>query len=192
MNESSETAEAAASGARYSSAAQAMHWLSAALVLFAVPCAWYMLSLVKGDPARAEWHVIHRSVGMLILLLSAARLLWRSVAPPPPMVGHRQPWEKILAEAAHALLYVVLFVMPLSGYVSTVAEGRPVPFFGLFTFPSLLPVDKDLAHVADLVHGAGQWAVYGLVGLHVLAAMVHAVVRKDGMLRRMLPAWLAR
>lgn len=192
MNESSQTLEAAADTTRYSPSAQVMHWLSAALMVFVVPCAWYMLSLDKVDPARAAWHVIHKSVGMLILILSVVRLLWRSITPPPPLVGHRHPGEKILAEATHGLLYVILFIMPLSGYVGSVAAGRAVTLFNLFTFPSLFSADKELAHIAHLVHGAGQWAVYVLVGMHVLAAGFHALVRKDGMIRRMLPAWLAR
>jgi cytochrome b561 len=188
MSDSHQPSEEIVEQSRYSSGAQIMHWVSAALMFFVVPCAWYMVSLPKGDAARADWYTIHKSVGMLILGLSFARLLWRSIVPPPPMVGHRRPWEKILAEAAHGLLYVMLFVMPLSGYVNSVAGGHPVPFFGAFTFFSLVPVDKELAHLAHLVHETGQWLVYGLVGMHVLAAGFHTLVRKDAMIQRMLPA----
>ncbi len=188
MSESGHAAEETAYDDRYSGAAQTLHWLSAVLMFFVVPCAWYMTSLTRGDPALAEWQGMHESAGMLILFLSAVHLLWRSFAPPPPMAGQRQPWEKILAEATHGLLYVVLLIMPLSGYIGSVAGGRPVTFFAIGAFPSLVPADKEIAHLAHLVHEAGQWAVYALVAMHMAVAGFHALVRRDGVIRRMLPA----
>lgn len=176
---------------RYSPTAQCLHWASAVLMFLIVPIAWYMLSLAKDDPARADWHTIHKSIGLLILLLSAGRLLWRRFVPPPPLAAEHA-WEKIAAEGTHILLYLVLFIMPISGYIGSAANGRPVPFFNLFEVPVLVPLDKSLAHFAHEVHEIGQWAVFLLVAGHVAAALFHAVIRKDGTLRRMLPAWLIR
>ncbi|PKU21423.1 cytochrome b [Telmatospirillum siberiense] len=192
MNQTSQTTQTALDPPRYTASAQALHWISAALMFFVVPCAWYMLSLAREDPARAEWHTIHKSVGVLILVLTVARLVWRGIKPPPPMAGHPNPLEKLLAEAAHGLLYVMLFVMPISGYLGSVANGRAVNLFGVLPLPTLIAPDKELAHVAHLFHEAGQWVVYLLVAMHILAALGHTLIRKDGTLERMLPKWLAK
>lgn len=192
MTQTTQITQSATRPPRYSGTSQALHWISAALMFFVVPCAWYMLSLDKADPARADWHTVHKSVGVLILILTVARIAWRSVNPPPPAAGHPNPIEKLMAEAAHGLLYVMLLVMSISGYIGSAANGRPVNFFGMFPLPLLISPDKGLAHIAHLFHEAGQWVVYVLVALHVLAAIGHTVIRKDGTLERMLPTWLAK
>lgn len=175
---------------RYTAFAQGLHWLSAALMFTVVPIAWYLLSLEKTDPTRGSWQNLHKSIGITILALTLLRLVWRHFAPPPAMVGHQNQLEKILAEGAHVLLYVALLAMPISGYVGSVAGNHPVPFFGLFLLPVAVPVNPTLAHAAHEVHEVGQWALYLLLALHVAAALFHQLIRKDTVLRRMLPRWL--
>lgn len=92
-----------------------------------------------------------------------------------------------MARANHWLLYGILILMPLSGYILATAAARPSPYFWLFYWPQpkLIPA---LAHAALRVHLIGQFLVYGFVGLHVLGAAWHVTVRRDSTLDRMLPS----
>ncbi len=173
---------------RYSTVAQAFHWVSAALMFAVVPIAWYMTTLEKTDPSREEWYSLHKSIGLTILALSVLRVIWRHLSPPPARPGQFTPLEIALAHGAHLLLYILLFAMPVSGYLISAAGGHPIVLWGLLPVPTLVPVNHDLAHVGVLLHDAGQWALYGLVGLHVLATAQHTVIKHDGVLGRMLPS----
>lgn len=172
---------------RYSPLAQAFHWVSAALMFAVVPIAWYMTTLEKTDPTREGWYSLHKSIGLTILALSILRILWRQLDSPPALSGFLRPLEAAAVHVAHGLLYVLLFAMPVSGYLMSAAGGHPVVVFDLFTVPPLVPVDHDLARVGARLHAVGQWALYGLVALHVLATGFHTFIRRDGLLRRMVP-----
>jgi cytochrome b561 len=102
------------------------------------------------------------------------------------MEGRITRWEFVAARCSHWLLYAVMLVMPISGYILATAAARPSPYFWLFYWlqPALLP---DVAHAALRIHLAGQYALYVLVGLHVLAAVWHVAVRRDAVPERMLP-----
>jgi cytochrome b561 len=93
----------------------------------------------------------------------------------------------LAAHANHLLLYVFFVVQPLSGYVNAAAAGHAVNLIGLVAIPPLLPEDARLSQIADAVHLAGQFVVYALVAVHVAAALMHALIRRDGVFERMLP-----
>ena len=170
----------------YTATAQALHWVTAALMFVVVPLAWVMVSVGETDPSRGLLYNLHKSIGMTILVLVAVRLLWRSRHHAPPL-RRIAPWEANVAFASHWLLYVVLVGMPVSGYLLSSMSGHPVNYFGLFTLPSP-PNNVAWAKAAVWVHVAvGQWAVYALVTLHLVATAWHLVVRRDGVLDRMLP-----
>jgi len=180
------TTAAPAAGTRYTGTAQALHWLVAALMFTVLPLAWVMVSMGDAAPGKGLLYTLHKSVGLTILALAAVRLAWRA-AHPAPALRHVARWEAAGAFASHWLLYAVLVAMPVSGYLLSAAGGHPVSYFGLFTVPGL-PKDEPVAHAALAVHLATQWAVYGLVALHLAATAWHVVVRHDGALGRMLPA----
>jgi len=175
---------------RYSPLARTFHWVSAALMFAVVPIAWYMTTLERTDPSREDWYSLHKSIGITILVLSILRVIWSQLDHRPTLTGILQPLQAASAHVAHILLYVMLIAMPVSGYLMSAAGGHPVVIFGLFTIPPLVPVSHDLSRLGALLHDAGQWAVYGLVSLHVLATGYHTFVRRDGILGRMLP-WRA-
>lgn len=170
----------------YSGFSQALHWLTALLILAILPVAWVMSEMAKDNPERGFAFMIHKSLGVTIFAIVVARLLWRAISPAPPLPGHFAKWEARGAKITHALLYLVLLVMPISGYITSAASNHAVSYFGLFTLP-LLTENKELAEAAEDVHVAAQWALYVLVGLHVLATSWHVCVRRDGALHRMLP-----
>ena len=97
-----------------------------------------------------------------------------------------EPWEAWTARSTHLLLYLVLVGMPISGYILSAASDHPVNYFGLFILPSL-PLNKPLSEAAGEVHSALSWALYAFVGLHILATVYRIVVKRDGILDRMLP-----
>ena len=172
---------------RYTATAQALHWIVAALMFAVIPLAWVMVNMARTAPSREWIYTLHKSFGMTILLLVAVRLAWRAAHPAPPLPGTMGRWERGLAEASHWLLYLILVGMPVSGYVLSATGAAGVPYFDLFTFPTL-PKNQAWNDAARWVHAAiGQWLVYGLIVLHVAATAWHAVVRRDGLLDRMLP-----
>ncbi len=169
---------------RYTLTAQALHWLSALLVLAVLPAAWVAVSLPRG-PEAAWVFVIHRSLGVTIFVLAAARLLWRSTHPAPPLPAGSSHGTEFVGRLTHWLLYALLVAMPVTGYLQS-SNGRPVSYFGLFDLPAL-PENQALDDFSKTLHLLGQWAIYALVALHLLATVWHVAVRRDGLLSRMLP-----
>lgn len=162
-----------------------LHWLIAALIVAAIGLIWTVQSLPKGD-LQTTLFFLHRSCGVTILALAVLRLAWRlshSVPPPPATLP---AWQQRAATATHWLLYALLFVMPVTGYLSSALLGHPVTVFFLFDLPAL-GENKPYADIAGAIHATLQWAVYGLVALHAIAALRHHFVLRDSVLRRMLP-----
>ena len=172
---------------RYTATAQALHWVVAALMFTVIPLAWVMVNMARTAPSREWIYTLHKSFGMTILVLVAARLVWRAMHPAPPLPGKMAQWERGMATASHWMLYLILVGMPVSGYVLSATSPAGVPYFDLFHWPSL-PRSQAVNEAARWVHAAvGQWLVYLLIVLHVLATVWHAAVRRDGVLDRMLP-----
>lgn len=171
----------------YDPVARAVHWTVAVLAILVVALGWTIPGAPRGDDSRELLLLLHRSVGMLILLLMVFRIVWRLMHPPPPLPSDFPKLERAAAHANHALLYVLFLVMPLSGLLNAAAAGHPVSFFGLFVIPPPIPENPPLAKVAIAVHLAGQFIVYVLVAIHVAAALTHRFVRRNRILDRMLP-----
>lgn len=170
---------------RYNGVAQALHWLTALLVVAVLPLAWVATSLARDAPSKGDMFVLHKSVGLTLFALVVVRIVWRILHPAPP--EPRMPAAlALLGRINHWLLYAVFLIMPASGYLLSAFAGRSTPYFWLFTVPGL-PKDEALQKIFQSVHLAGQWAVYLLVGLHILATVWHVAIRRDGLHERMMP-----
>ena len=179
---------------RYKAGAQAFHWITALLMFVVIPLGWIFAEFktkdgvfsapVPGTPG--DYAAAHKTLGLVIFALVAARILYRAVNPPPAMPGRMPGWEKALAVVSHWLLYAILIVMLVSGYIMSSGGDHPISILGLFDFPKL-PVSKAVGGTAKSIHLSVQFAVYALVVLHVLATAWHLVVRRDAVLDRMLP-----
>lgn len=169
---------------RYDGVAQGLHWVTTALLAITLPFVWVAENFPEG-PIRVFWYLLHESCGIMILLLVIARLTWRAAHPPPPMPGSFGVASRRLAQANHWLLYGVLLLMPVTGYLMA-GNGQPVPFFGLLALPGL-PKSEAIGLIANRIHVWTQFAVYGLVVLHVAGTVWHVAIRRDGTLNRMLP-----
>ncbi len=162
-----------------------LHWITAVLVLaqFAT-----VISLDYVEPAQIDLVLaVHRSTGLLLWGLTAARLIWRltlmRVPPPDPKMPLLQ---RLAARANEYALYLLLLVQPVTGLADSLFHARAFPVFGM-TVPVLVAKSKPIYHAAHSLHEAGGWLLAGLVGLHTAAALFHRLVLRDGVLQSMLP-----
>ena len=175
-----------ASEARYTRVAIALHWLVAALVLVQVAWGWGMQEIPKQPPGlRADAFNVHKSIGLTIFALMLVRLGWRLRHPPPPLPPLPR-WQSMLARGNHAVLYVALFVMPIAGYLGSVFSGYPVKAFGV-TWTAWGWKDDSIKAAMSLVHLWTSWVLVGAIGLHLAGVAKHAIVERDGLMRRMWP-----
>jgi cytochrome b561 len=174
--------------ATYDRVARTLHWLVAGLAVVVVSLGWAIPGSTRESDSRDWLLLLHRSIGLLILALMLFRVFWRWRHPPPPLPAEFPAIESLAAHADHALLYVMFLVMPLSGFLNAAVAGHGVSFFGLLTIPSFLPASGRWSQIAVAVHLAGQFAVYGLVAMHVAAALMHRFIRRNRILDRMLPS----
>jgi len=170
----------------YGAIAQALHWAIVALVAVQV-----VLGFTGADlPVGMERLITlsrHKSLGMTIFALMAVRLAWRLINPVPALPIQLPRTEQRLAHGTHWLLYGLLLVMPVAGWISSSASNLTVSWFGVFTFPDLVDTDKALAITAKAWHRGMAWVLLATISLHALAALRHHFVLKDSVLLRMLP-----
>lgn len=167
----------------YSRPSIILHWLTV-LVIAAVYAAIELREFwPKGSVSREalkNWHFMFGlSVFGLVWLRIMARLIW-----PAPAPLERSGWRKLIANATHFALYLLMIGMPIAGWLILSAEGKPIPFFGLELPPLVAPNDALAEGVEDL-HGLGGTIGYWLIGLHAAASLFHHYVLKDRLLFRM-------
>jgi cytochrome b561 len=181
-----EAAMRANTAERWGSVSIALHWTIAALVLLVqVPAGITMVSVEPGAVQNFFYNV-HKTNGIVIFLLAIVRLGWRWSHPVPGYAPDMPVWQARLARTTHAILYIVLFAMPITGFLYTAMGGFPVPFFMVYDLARLVPENKPVAEVFKYAHLTLQFVLYVTVLLHVAGALQHYFVRKDGILRRML------
>jgi len=171
---------------RYGAVAQGFHWIIAALIVVQFTLAWKAVNLPLGVRQLALL-ARHKSFGMTVLMLVVLRLLWRLKNPPPALPPGMAPWERILARVSHTALYVLLFAMPLTGWMMSSAKNYSVSWFGLFTWPNLIAKDQHAFKLLVSTHHILSWTLLTIVILHILAAFKHHFWDKDDVMLRMLP-----
>lgn len=170
----------------YGTVAKILHWATVLLL-----CGMYPIGFIMADMALSPQKIAligwHKSFGVMVLLLVILRLLWRLSNTAPLLPAHMGKWERLAAHFSHSGLYVLLFLMPISGWMMSSFKGIPVSAFGWFTLPRLIGPDKMLGELLEEVHEFFAWGLLGLIGLHIMAALLHHFYYKDTILVRMLP-----
>jgi len=127
---------------------------------------------------------IHKSLGILLLLMLVLRWFWRCFNVQPELMG--KAWERLVALSVHRLHYLLLFTVMVSGYLIPTAEGVGIDVFGWFTVPSIISLQQNVADWMGVIHRYAAWSVMALAGLHAGAALKHHIIDKDHTLLRIL------
>ncbi|SHJ20751.1 cytochrome b [Wenxinia saemankumensis] len=188
MEQGSRERAGSGSAGRYRGPAQALHWLTALLVLSTLPAGAIMVEEGLDRSVQDALYLYHKNVGIVILLLVVLRLIYRAIHPAPPLPGHVPPWQRRIAGATHGLLYALVLVMTVSGYLRVEAGDFPIELLDALGVPPLVPLSDDLAGAAQAVHFYARFALIALVLLHAGAALHHLLVARDGVFQRMWPA----
>lgn len=165
-----------------------LHWVTL-LLMGVVLTAILVREGVEARALRAVLINVHKSAGVLVLATAVLRLFVRVTGRPLPAADDQPPLFRWLAGATHGVLYALMFAVPVLGWALSNAHGHPVGVFGLFTLPSLVQEDEDLGDLLGEAHETAAWALIGMVALHAAAALWHHFVRRDNVLRAMLPAF---
>lgn len=175
------------SNSAYGWLAIALHWLMALMIFGLFGLGLYMVELTYYDAWYKGSLDLHKSVGLVVALLLLLRIVWRWRNPAPAALpGPR--WEQRAAHGAHLLLYGLMVLLVVSGYLISTADGRAIEVFGWVSVPALpWAVDKQ-EDIAGEIHEILAWSLMALVALHLLAALKHHFINKDRTLTRMLKA----
>jgi cytochrome b561 len=163
-----------------------LHWLIAVSVLTTAPVAIAMGRVAPG-PTQDSLYNLHKSLGVLIFVLMVLRLINRIVAGAPMADPGIEAWQKAVSSLVHTLLYILLLAMPIVGYIANSAYGAPTPFFGLFQLPPIIGKNEALSDTLFAIHRWVGFLVILVAATHISAALFHHFIRKDNVLRRMLP-----
>ncbi len=172
----------------YGLVAQLFHW--AIVVGIALQYIWAWRA-DETDSIRLEYQLIvqHKSIGMTVLALAILRIGWRLFNRPPALPAGMKRWERLAATFTHWALYGVILMLPISGWIYSSAAGYGAEFYGLLDIPDLVGTSEALEDVFHEIHELLGIALLVLVGVHVAAALQHHFIKKDNVLKRMLPKW---
>lgn len=172
---------------RYTLVAMLLHWLIALCLAGQFILGWYLEGIPRGVPERGYFVNIHKSTGILIGLLILFRIGWRLTHRPPPSPAYISTWQQKTASCMHILLYVLMLLLPLTGYVASNFSKWGVKFFNTIEIPPWGVDDKAVYAFFNQLHGLISWVLLVLVILHVLAAVSHLVSGHKEVISRMLP-----
>lgn len=167
--------------ARFSLPSRILHWTMAVLIVAMLFIGVGMVSTTS--PRYSALLSIHRSIGIIILVLVALRLINRLFNPPPSLPADLPIWQQILAKASHLLLYGLMFALPIIGWAMLSAGGYPVEIFGSIDLPPIMPRDLALFAILRSAHTVLAFLLFATFLAHVGAALFHGFIRRDGVLK---------
>ena len=168
----------------FPTSAKVLHWLSAVLIISML---FVGVSMIQ---SLATWQnsalVLHQSFGVLVLLLVCVRLVNRLFIQTPALPNDLNAMQHFAAKATQVALYVLMIALPISGWLMRNAAGLPVSFFGMFQLPLLVSEGIASYGLYRELHGIIAWALFGMIVMHVSAALHHGLIRQDSVLPSML------
>jgi cytochrome b561 len=172
---------------RYTKTAMSLHWLSALLIVSAFIMGLVMTSIPGFSPAKLRYFSWHKWLGVTVFALAVLRVLWRQFNKPPAHPAHMPAWQNHAADAVHILLYMLIFAVPISGYLYTLSAGVPVVYLGVWQMPVFIAPNPEWTPVLRGVHYWLDMTMAALVFAHAGAALKHHFIDRDTVLKRMLP-----
>ena len=183
-----------ASSERYTSVAITLHWVIAIAIVGMILGGWYMGDLPDGAPGQYFLYQMHKSIGITILMLTVARIIWRVMNRPPPLPEEMKGLEKTASHLVHLGFYGLMIALPLTGWLySSVSVKLDVPtvLYGIISWPDVPFVESLKTEAAsgtvNFIHSKLAWIVLALLGLHVAGAVKHELSAENGVLKRMIP-----
>ena len=171
---------------RYTATAIVLHWTMFALIAYGFAVAVSMVDLPL-SPQKLKYFSWHKWTGVTVFLLALVRVAWRLTHPALALPATMPGWQRRAAAASHLLLYVLILVIPVTGWLYSSAAGVPTVYFGVLPLPDLLAKNKILAEQLKLVHVTLNYTMLALVIVHAAAALKHHFRDRDDVLARMLP-----
>ncbi|MBW8184422.1 cytochrome b [Shewanella nanhaiensis] len=172
--------------ASYGLASILFHWVSALAVISLFVLGYWMVDLTYYSTWYKTAPHLHKSFGLLLLLLTLVRLAWKVVNPKPKADPNHKKWEQKAGHIAHLAIYLLLMVIMLSGYLISTADARGIWVFDWFEVPGFGSFIDEQADVAGLIHQYAAYSLMGLTLIHALGAIKHHVIDKDSTLLRMI------
>ncbi|CAG0994420.1 Cytochrome b561 [Methylophilaceae bacterium] len=172
---------------RYGALSIGLHWLMLILLVAVYATIELREFFPKGSDPRDALKALHFMLGLSVLGFALLRLGVRLSGPTPRIEPESGSWQKQSAHLMHIALYVLMIGLPIAGWLTLSAAGKPIPFFGL-QLPALIGENKGLAKQIKEIHEVVGTAGYFLIGLHAVAALFHHYIKRDNTLVRMLPS----
>jgi cytochrome b561 len=163
-----------------------LHWVCAALIIFLFGLGIYMTGLDYYSPWYHRGPLLHIALGLLVFSLMSLRILWRARSTAPDAIPTISKKSLLAASAVKMALYTLVFVLCISGYLITTAEGSAASFFGLINIPATIQLSAKNIDRVGFIHKYFAWGLMAIVTLHVLAAFIHHFLKRDKTLNRML------
>ena len=171
----------------YTRTAISLHWLIAILIAAAFTLGLIMSDMPGLSITKLKYFSWHKWLGITIFMFALLRVVWRLTHPAPALADGMAGWQRLAAVWTHRLLYALIIVIPLTGYFYSLAAGVPVVYLGIIPLPVLIEKNAFLKEVLGDAHSILNFSMAGLVALHVLGALKHQFIDRDGTLARMLP-----
>ncbi|WP_367605676.1 cytochrome b [Legionella sp. W05-934-2] len=170
---------------KYSKGSRFFHWLIAVIVITLLAVGFILGDLP--DSMKPISYTLHKSFGITVIFLMLIRLLWLIHTGKPKLPASVPSWQRLLSRSVQHGFYVLLFIMPIAGWIMSTAANKSPMFFGLFAFPFPgIDQNKQLAEFMFEVHSWVAWLIIVLLVMHVAGAIKHHFIDKDNVLKRML------
>ncbi|QMT60590.1 cytochrome b [Legionella sp. PC997] len=169
---------------RFGSITKLLHWL---IFILMIAQFYFVWSLSEHSPLTDLYIMLHKSVGLTLLILGIVFFIWHIINSKPRPPEDQPLWQYIVSKAVHHILFLLIILMPIIGYLLTCADGKPINFFGWFTIPCLISANEHFGGIMFLTHETLAFIILFFVGIHILAALYHHFICKDSVMKRMFP-----
>jgi cytochrome b561 len=171
----------------YSQIARVLHWISALIILCVVMPLGVAISYFEpaDETIKFKFYNFHESFGIVILVLTLMRLMYRWIEPAPPLPNETPSTIRVMARTSHVFLYLLLLLMPTIGFLATNAWGFPLVLFDFILFPSPIGKDEEIAKWLSALHWTGAVTISIIIAIHVCGGLYHRFVKRDFLSRRM-------